>query len=377
MQIVIWAIVIILFVQLLFVVINVSFLVPLGKTGKGRTWLRDKRHSHEAPRLSVLIPARNEASNIVACVQSVCHNDSAALEVIVLDDHSTDGTGDLVRQAFAHDRRVSVIDGQERPDDWLGKAFACHQLAHQARGEWWLFLDADARLEQDALEAAMDVALAQGSGLVTGFPRQVTKTWFERLIVPLMNFTIACHLPIRLVRFSNDPRFVAAHGAFMLVQANSYRHIGGHEANKADLVDDMAMARTMKKAYFPVTLARLSTHVHMRMYTDARGVWNGYKKNIYAGVGRNSFLLFTMLIVYGILYIFPFVSLLFTYDFAALYAILLAVCIKFSVDRTYGQKWPYAFLLLPGMMGLILIGIASWWGAVSGRGYVWKGRRYH
>lgn len=373
---------IVLSAQYIFAFFNVRQLKELGPGAQGAEWLLNT--NRELPiRLSILIPARNEATNIVQCVQSVVESETreAAIEVIVLDDRSEDGTGDLVEQAFATDNRIRLIRGAERPDEWLGKAYACHQLAEVARGEWLLFLDADARLNKYSLRATLDVALQQRRGLITGFPRQVTISWAERLIVPLMNFTIGCHLPIALVRNRPlDPRFVAAHGAFMFVERNSYMAVGGHAANKSDLVDDMALARAMKAAGEPVTLARISPHVQMRMYKDFRSVWNGYKKNMYAGVGRNPWILFSVLLVYVNLYVIPYIavwssSTALQVQLSAI-AIALGMLIKRTIDARYGQNWSYMLLIAPGILMMCFIGIASWWGTVSGRGYVWKGRTY-
>ncbi|MBD2848233.1 glycosyltransferase, partial [Paenibacillus sp. IB182496] len=256
-------------------------------------------------RLSVLVPARNEADNIAACVRSVLAESSPHLELLVLDDGSDDGTGELALAAGGGDPRLRVLRGASLPPGWLGKSHACHQLAETARGSWWLFLDADARLAPGALAAALDTALAQGEGLVTGFPRQETGSWPERLVVPLMTFTVACHLPIRLVRGSADPRFVAAHGAFLLIAADSYAAIGGHAAFRSHLVDDMAMARAVKRAGLPVTLADVRREVTMRMYHDGAGVWQGYKKNLYTGLGRSPLLLAGVVLAYAMLYVLP------------------------------------------------------------------------
>lgn len=110
----------------------------------------------------------------------------------------------------------------------------------------------------------------------------MTGTWLERLVVPLMVFTIICHLPIPLVRGSRDPRFVAAHGGFILIHRDSYDSCGGHDAIRSELVDDMALARAVKRSGGTVALMDVTEQVFMRMYHNARQVWNGYRKNIYA-----------------------------------------------------------------------------------------------
>lgn len=410
-----WAIAGILVLQLVFVLWNLAQLPRLGAggNGEGRRWLDglDRMDLYgqygndinaQTPRISILIPARDEADNIGACLQSVLADSSAHIEVLVLDDRSTDGTTSIALAAAAGDTRLRVIAGKPIPEGWMGKSYACHQLAGEACGQWWLFLDADARLVPGALAAAMDTALMQERGLVTGFPRQETGTWLEQLIVPLMTFTIACHLPIWCVRHSANPMFVAAHGAFMLILAESYQATGGHAAFKSHLVDDMQLAQAVKQAGLPVTLANIHQYVSMRMYHDAVGVWNGYKKNIFTGMGRNSVLLVTVMLLYIMIYIVPPLALLLGLLSMLLSALsglpellsallpsqmavgwlpaflgsLLGVAIKLSVDQSSGQPLKLALLLPAGILALIAIATASWHAAFSGKGYWWKGRRY-
>jgi len=403
MEIFLWTVAAALMLQLLFVLWNLSQMPALGGSGKGRIWLEGADEASLAaanqmqaiaprPRLSVLIPARNEADNIAACLQSVLADPSLYMEVLLLDDRSTDDTAEAACLAAAGDSRFRVLPGTALPHGWLGKSHACQQLAEAARGEWWLFLDADARLEPGALADALDTALAQGKGLVTGFPKQETGTWMEKLIVPMMNFSIACHLPIRLVRQSPDPRFVAAHGAFLLISAESYWAMGGHASFKSHLVDDMQLAGAVKKAGLPVTLAYVCPQISMRMYHNAAGVWNGYKKNIFAGVGRSSLLLGIMLLFYTILYLVPPLLLIIslaaqlTYTYPegwladvlalSLLCYLIGVCLKRIIDKKSGQTWYLSFCLPASIFMLSAIALASWRASLSGKGYEWKGRRY-
>lgn len=370
--------------QLLFALWNRARLPRLGMECRaGEAEVLQPPVTARVRRLSVLIPARNEADNIAACLSSVlsCDTDGLEVEILVLDDASTDGTG--VIAAAAGGDRVRVLKGRELPEGWLGKSHACAQLAEAAGGEWLLYLDADARLEPSALQAARAAAEAAGSGMVTGFPRQHTGTWLERLVVPLMVFTIICHLPIPLVRGSRDPRFVAAHGGFLLIRRSSYSRCGGHEAIRSELVDDMALARAMKRAGEPVVLADITEHVSMRMYHNARQVWNGYRKNIYAGTGRNPVLLLGVLLVYGALYILPAGALLWYVlsgqPAAAVWpaaAVLGGIAVKRTSDAAGRQPVWFSLLLPASVVCLSLIAAASWRGSAARGGYEWKGRRY-
>ena len=337
-------------------------------------------------KISILIPARNEEIHIKDCVESVLAADTEGiqLEVIVLNDRSEDQTGEILEQLATKDHRLRILEGKELPSGWMGKSYACHELAKQATGEWWLYMDADVRLEKTVLTAVLTTAQAQQKGLVTGFPRQITATWLEKLVVPMMKFTIISHLPIVLVRGSQNPRFVAATGAFIFIHRDTYKAAGGHEAIKADLLDDMQLARAVKKADHPVTLADVHRHTRTRMYQNAAEVWNGYKKNMYEGLGRSGFLLAGVLVMYTALYLLPPISFLigvFTGDFktAALGATgtLLGMLVKRVADLTGSHPFWLSLLHPVSIFFVIAIGISSWLGAVTGKGYVWKGRHYH
>ncbi|MEK3884636.1 glycosyltransferase family 2 protein [Paenibacillus sp. PL2-23] len=374
-----WLIACMLAAQLLFVLWNLSQLPKLGR------W----NTSTGSAKLSVLIPARNEEERIGACLQSVSEEPLDDMEVLVLDDRSTDGTAELVRRAAEADSRMKLVQGQELPPGWTGKSYACHQLAEAASGDWLLFLDADARLAPGAVASAMAGAARQGKGMITGFPLQRTATWLEKLVVPMMMFTIACHLPIRLVRHSRDARFAAAHGAFVLVHRDSYRKAGGHAANRGHLVDDVQLAKAMKEAGEPLTLADVRGLVSMRMYGNAREVWNGYKKNMFAGLGRSRALLLTVVAAYSAMYLVPPAAALAgglsllaggtdigVWLLPAIVCWLLGMAVKAVVDVKNGQPIWLSALLPASIAALCAIAIASWWSAGRQGGYEWKGRTY-
>lgn len=373
-----------LLLQLLFALWNAAQLPKLGAAGKAA--------HHTSPQvisgkplssLSVLLPARDEADNITPCLDTVlaCSTGGRHVEIIVLDDRSGDGTGAIA--AAAGGDRIRVLPGRDLPEGWMGKSHACAQLAEAAGGDWLLFLDADIRLHPAVLSAALITAEAQGRGLVTGFPRQITGSWLEKLVVPLMNFTVFCHLPIPLVRGSGDPRFVAAHGGFMLIHRDSYARTGGHGAIRGELVDDMAMARAFKRAGEPVTLADLTDYAEMRMYHQAKEVWNGYRKNIYAGLGRSFGLLLAVLMFYAFLYVVPLAAAIIAglsgqpaMLFWSVAAYTAGAAVKSVSDAAGKQPFWYCFLVPVSMLCLIAIAVSSWQGSRSGSGYEWKGRRY-
>ncbi|WP_138752444.1 glycosyltransferase [Paenibacillus sinopodophylli] len=391
MEIVLWTIAALLALQLLFAMWNIRQLPMFARLGSNvhsvsnNTDRMAAKGSNEMP-LSILIPARNEEHNIIACLQSIQHalmEDGAGenVEVIVLDDRSEDGTARMVELLCKEDSRFKLGRGAEPPVGWVGKAYACHQLAELAKGRWLLFVDADARLLPGAVAAVKHITIARETGMISGFPLQQTESWLEKLIVPMMGFTIACHLPIKLVASTSDARFSAAHGAWIAISRLSYDAAGGHEASRGHLVDDVALMRAVKKVKHPVILADVRQQVTMRMYRNASEVWNGYKKNIYAGVGRSGWLLFAVLASYALLYLLPFafifVSIFLPSLFlSALTAYVLGVAVKATADRMQGQSVWLAWLIPFSILATIAIGTASWRSAKAGAGYVWKGRSY-
>lgn len=374
-----------LVIQLLFVIWNVRQFPKIK-----RSMSENKQES--TPLISVLIPTRNEERNIGDCLNAVLQSDYINIEVLVLNDRSDDRTAEIVKSIAINDVRVRLIEGKELGSGWAGKVFACHQLSSYAKGDWWLFMDADARLSPTCISSTMQFAMKQGRGLITGFPYQKVKTALERLIVPLMTFVVACHLPVKFVRALKDPKFVAAHGAFMFVHRESYLKCGGHEAIANQLVDDVALARRMKEAGEPVTLADVHKLVSMRMYHNGREVWDGYRKNIFPGIGRSSALLLVILTFYSLLYVLPpFILILSTLQYiispdnaavAAEWIVWSGVCtllgmgIKCVVDLRNGQSVWLSVLLPISMTILLVLALDSCRGAYTHQGYQWKGRNY-
>ncbi len=331
--------------------------------------------------LSILIPARNEEERLPELLESLVQETCRPLEVLVLNDHSTDRTAEVVQSYTENYPWIRMIEGAPLPEGWMGKNFACHQLSQEAKGDWFLFLDADVRLQPGTLHSLAGEMADQKTGLLTGFPRQEVQTWMEKAIVPFMLFTIACHLPIWLVRGSRRPEFIAAHGGFLLVERHCYRDSGGHAHIRNQMVEDMALAQLIKSGGWPVTLAKIDDWVWMRMYTSSKEVFQGYQKNIFPGVGRRVSLVLGMMGLYMLLYVLPLILFLVgllsgevVIGFAL--AWLLGLLIKAWIDRKHHLPIWVSFFLPVSVLILCVIATASMYSGLTKRGYHWKGRRY-
>jgi hypothetical protein len=233
--------------------------------------------------VSVLLPVRNEADRVGACLRAVLASTGVPrLEVLVLDDGSTDATADVVRATAAGDPRVRLLDGTPPPPGWLGKPSACDALGRSASGSVLVFVDADVRLEPHALAAT--VALLRGADLdlVCPYPRQEAGTPLERLVQPLLQWSWMTTLPLRVAERSARPSLAAANGQLLAVDAGAYRRAGGHAAVRGEVLEDLALLRAVTASGGRGGVADGTHLATCRMYRGAAELRDGYAKSLWA-----------------------------------------------------------------------------------------------
>lgn len=235
----------------------------------------------------VLIPARDEAAHVVTTVRSVLAQSGLMdLRVIVLDDGSKDDTADLVRAVAVEDDRVRLVSGDDTPPPagWLGKPWACQRLAADAGEATVLcFVDADVVLETGAIASAVALLREGSFALVAPYPRQQADAWLERLVQPLVTWSWAATLPLRWAETSTRPSLSAANGQFLVFDAAAYNEIGGHEAVRGNVLEDIGLMRAVKVAGWRTVTVDGSTLAHCRMYEGSAAVVDGYAKSLWSG----------------------------------------------------------------------------------------------
>lgn len=241
--------------------------------------------------LSILIPARDEAAVIGATIRAWLAEAGPQDEVLVLDDHSSDGTGALARAAAAGDPRLRVLAGRPLPSGWLGKNWACHQLAEAARHDALLFTDADVRWRPGGLAALAAEFQRSRADLLTVWPTQETVTWGERLVVPLLALAVGAYLPVLATHYFPAPACAAAIGQCLLFRRAAYTRVGGHAGVRGEIVEDVSLARRIKAAGLRLRAADGAGLLVCRMYRGWAEVRAGFAKNILAGHGRRPALL--------------------------------------------------------------------------------------
>lgn len=332
------------------------------------------------PLVSICLPVRNEAHNIEACLCGISAQRYGHCEILVLDDCSEDGTAAIVRRLARADSRIRLLPGKPIAAGWAGKCHACAQLAQHAEGDYLLFLDADTRAEPNLLGAALALAEQTQADLVSAFPRQVVGSFWERVVLPMLQFLIVTLLPMHQVWKSKSPALVAACGQFLLFRRETYCRIGGHAAIPNSFHDGLQLARKTKAAGGTVRLFDASALLRCRMYAGGRAVWNGFTRNAYEGLGSFPALLIMTAALVS-LFFAPFVFLplgLFLHASWTLFCvgqiavILLIRCLQ---AKRFGH-WESVPLFPLSIAALIAIQWGSFFRTLRRAPTTWKGRSY-
>lgn len=261
----------ILFFTLRFLVsaVNVLF-IPVLKNGR----------IHYKPKVSVLIPARNEENNIQNILNDLLSQDYKNIEVIIFNDQSTDRTAELIKPYTISDKRFRLINSEGLPEGWLGKNYGCFRLSQIATGDYLLFLDADVRVGTGLIESALAQTKKYQLKLLSIFPKQEMLTTGEKITVPVMNIILLSLLPMILTRESKRPSLAAANGQFMLFEREAYMQVQPHKQLKKERVEDISTARLYKKKGLKIECMTGNDSIRCRMYRGTGEAVRGFSRNI-------------------------------------------------------------------------------------------------
>jgi hypothetical protein len=322
------------------------------------------------PAVSVLIPARNEAANIAEAVGCVLQSAGVAVELCVLDDGSTDGTAAIL--AGVADARLRVFQGGVLPAGWSGKQHACARLAEFATQDLMVFVDADVRLAPDALSRMVGFMQRNDVGLASGFPRQVTGSWAEMLLLPLIHLLLLGYLPMARMQRDVSPALGAGCGQIFIARRADYVRAGGHAAIRASLHDGITLPRAFRRAGIMTGLFDATGLARCRMYQDSAGVWEGLTKNATEGMAKPVALpIWTLLLAGG--HVLPFLLLPGRLAWAAC---ACAWGLRAMLAWRFKQSWLSVVLHPLGMAALLVLQWAALLRAASGVKATWRGRAY-
>lgn len=341
-----------------------------------------------SPLISVIIPARNEAHNLSACLRRVLAQRGPRIQAVIVDDHSEDGTLKIAHEIAREDSRVVVLSSGELPAGWIGKAHALHRGVGVSTGEWLLFIDADVRVAPDAARTALAFAAAGSSDFLSLSPFQRCEGFWERLLQPLVFDLLNERYDLRAVNNRASP-VAAANGQFIMVRRSAYFGIGGHEAVKDKVLEDVALARRAKQAGLRIYFANTRSLAETQMYRDLVGIWEGWSKNLFLLLNASPMEVWRTVLGQLFLWVVPFGTLVASsavsgynepLGFLPLISGAVAVACAFGAATfrlaQIGGLPLYSLLLPFGKLMLVAMILHSWHRHMRGQGVRWKGRRY-
>lgn len=337
------------------------------------------------PLVSILIPARNEDKNIGRCLRSLTRQDYNNIEILVLDDNSDDATGRIVDEWSKKDSRIKLLEGKPLLQGWKGKCYACHQLSRYAKGNYFVFTDADTLHSSYSVSSAIAALIINDLDALSVFPKQIMVTIHERMIVIFINLVIMALMPIPLIRKISNPILSIANGQFILFKRKIYDAIGGHESIKNDIVEDVAISRQVKRCGFKFAIFDGKESVYCRMYKGFREVVRGFSKFIFASMNYNvlemtavvSFIIILFLIP---LLLFPVGLYIVRWPLIININLLIQISIIFIIRivMTFRFKSRIMDIVLHplSMFYIMALSVNSVYQAKYGSGIYWKDRIY-
>jgi len=338
----------------------------------------------ENPLISVLVPARNEEENIKKCIVSLTKQDYKNIEILVLDDNSTDNTENILKEMSKKYSNVKFYKGEHLRKGWLGKSFACHQLSKHAKGKYMIFTDADTLHFPDSISSAVACLERYKVDALSVFPMQVMVTMHERMMVPFGNYIILALFPLYLMRKVKNAMFCTAIGQFMMFKSEVYRKIGGHKSIKGKVLEDVKISKRVKKSGYKFMIFDGRSNLYCRMYKSFRDVVRGYSRVLFAAFDYNIFMMSMAIFLIAAVFLGPFIMLplgvIFNWSALIIEIIILQMIIILTTRIVFAIRFKCRsvdILLHPvAMLYLLFIAVKSILDIKYGDGMTWKGRVY-
>lgn len=338
--------------------------------------------SSDGQLVSVVIPVRNEEERIEMCLDSVIKQSHTNLEIIVVDDESTDGTGDIISKYQALDPRITFVRGETLPNGWVGKNWACDQGYRVSKGGWLLFIDSDSVLAGDTLGSALSYSTGRGLQAISIFPEVELKGFWAKAVWPTTSGMIRTLYPLRGV---NNPkgRSALVFGAFFLIKATAYELIGGHRAVKGEIVEDKEMGNNLKSGGIPFRVLMSGGMLRAGLATGLGGIWNSVKRIVSSPARRNSVAGVGFAAALFAMFIYPILILLLLSSSGYMQGLrgvvsllsVLAPAAIVTYDMWNTPRPSYYFCLLASV-GAVMVMLALLRGLFGSRRLEWRGRTY-
>ena len=353
---------------LIWTMINSQFVFPLKKSD-----------AKNMPRVSILIPLRNEANHVKKLIRSLKGLTYPFLEFVLYDDESTDNTYSLLKREIGQDARFRLVKGHLMPKDWVGKSHACMRLSEHATGDVFCFMDADVTLASSTIEKVITHMETTKSDGCSSFPQFSYTNWLDRLVIPMMHVLVHVYLPLFFANYTKWTSTTAANGAFICFTKMCYERIGGHKSVQHSLIEDIELARNVKRAHMRFTLIRGKNTIFCEMYDSAKATWQGFLKNTFNGLNRSIIAAILYSVFSVIVLIVPFGLLVYglgTLQWVYILPYWICLLIRMVSDFYAGSKLHYAFFYPISQLFVLCILWQAVYLSVTKHSIKWKGREY-
>ena len=335
--------------------------------------LEDAGEPDQFPAVSVLVPARDEAENLRRTLPHLLALDYPRLEILLLDDRSTDGTADVAEAIGRDSRTLRVLRGTDPPPGWVGKNWACHQLSEAATGGVLVFCDADVEAAPAAIRRTIALMQQHRAGAATAIPRQRLDGWMQAAVVPvIVQLPVAAMLPLRLIPIIRSPSLSMANGQWLAFSRSAYDAIGGHRGVRSEVLEDVALGRRVKACGERLVACAAPSLMAVRMYGGAAAMREGFRKNLYPLLGGRRVSFVAVLALLAMAWLYPFIGAL-RGSMTAVLPLALLVAVRIAGALLFRQGWRTVVLHPAGALLAAVVAVESWIGHERGR-VRWKGR---
>lgn len=335
--------------------------------------LEDAGEPGHLPLVSVLVPARDEAENLRRTLPHILAQDYPRLEVLVLDDRSTDGTADVAEAFAGGGTPLRVLRGTDPPPGWVGKNWACHQLSEAATGGVFIFCDADVEAAPAALSRTIAMMQTHDGGVLTAIPRQRLDGWMQAAVVPvIVQLPVLAMLPLRLIPILRSPSLSMANGQWLAFSRAAYDVVGGHEGVRDEVLEDVVLGRLAKACGEPLVVCAAPSLLVVRMYGGAAAMREGFRKNLYPLLGGRRGTFVAALALLSVAWLYPLIGV-WRGTVGAMIPLALLAAVRVAGALLFRQGWRTVVLHPAGALLSMVLAVESWIGHEQGR-VRWKGR---
>lgn len=349
----------------IWIIYNISFLKELTIHGKANTFI------------SVLVPLRNEEKRVTRLLDSLVETNYKNIEFILYDDDSTDKTAELIIDKIKGQSNFKLINGVTLPEGWKGKPHACFELAKHSKGEILLWIDADVSITKNAIQALADTMTIRELDAVSGFPKFINNSFLERLLTPLLHFFVHMHLPIQLANRKNFVAATAASGAFIAVKRAVYFSVGGHEAVKDKVIEDVTLFKEIKRQGYTTKLLYIADKVSCTMYDNAKETWLGFEKNCFKAFRESYSRALLAVIFYLVYFVLPLplaIWAVFTANYVYTIPLLCIIAQRMISDLKARQLNIYSLLMPISALSYCILLTITMLKKLVDKKTLWKGR---